>query len=315
MLLEAYEKFGNAEYMEIFKAILIFIESTAEKWIKTENGDLYYGIKKGGNDEIEFFGDDYVYVSLYDLLLLQLNCLKHSSIGHSAAVNSLIQSKINYLRTTEYDLFSESTKIPSGESTNFKKLIQDILKQIEKEIVKIPLKPKEMIKEVNEKAPPCQIKYESKVKTMDVNEKNLTNHEDMQLNKSEINTAAYWETRYASGKNSGSGSYGRLAVFKAEIINDFCKKHNINTVIEWGCGDGNQLSLMNYPLYTGLDVSCTVIELCREHYANDKSKKFITRGDYKIENIKNRPYRRAVLNHNRLDYIYARIKLLGNRGE
>ena len=50
-------------------------------------------------------------------------------------------------------------------------------------------------------------------------------------------------------------------------------------------------------------------------FSDDRSKKFVTRGYYKIEKIKNRPYRRAVLNNNRLDYIYARIKLLGNRGE
>ena len=43
-----------------------------------------------------------------------------------------------------------------------------------------------------------------------------------------------------------------------------------------------------------------------------KSKKFITRGGYDIESIPGKPYRRAVLNHNRLDYIFARIKLLGN---
>jgi hypothetical protein len=48
-------------------------------------------------------------------------------------------------------------------------------------------------------------------------------------------------------------------------------------------------------------------------FTEGKSKKFVTRGDYKIDSIPERPYRRAVLNHNRLDYIFARIKLLGNR--
>jgi len=47
-------------------------------------------------------------------------------------------------------------------------------------------------------------------------------------------------------------------------------------------------------------------------FAEGKSKKFITRGGYDIEGIPGRPYHRAVLNQNRLDYISARIKLLGN---
>ena len=47
-------------------------------------------------------------------------------------------------------------------------------------------------------------------------------------------------------------------------------------------------------------------------FVEGKSKKFITRGGYDIEKIQDKPYRRVVLNHNRLDYIFARIKLLGN---
>jgi len=46
-------------------------------------------------------------------------------------------------------------------------------------------------------------------------------------------------------------------------------------------------------------------------FTEGKSKKFVTRGGYKIEGIEGKPYRRAVLNRNRLDYIFARIKLLG----
>jgi len=46
-------------------------------------------------------------------------------------------------------------------------------------------------------------------------------------------------------------------------------------------------------------------------FSEGNSRKFITRGNYKIESIDKTPYRRAVLNHNRLDYILARMKLLG----
>ena len=48
-------------------------------------------------------------------------------------------------------------------------------------------------------------------------------------------------------------------------------------------------------------------------FTEGKSKKFVTRGGYEIEKIDGRPYHRAVLNHNKLDYIFARIKLLGNQ--
>jgi UDP-2,3-diacylglucosamine pyrophosphatase LpxH len=45
-------------------------------------------------------------------------------------------------------------------------------------------------------------------------------------------------------------------------------------------------------------------------FTEGKSKKFITRGGYEIEEIAEKPYRRVVLNQNKLDYIFARIKLL-----
>jgi len=41
-------------------------------------------------------------------------------------------------------------------------------------------------------------------------------------------------------------------------------------------------------------------------------KRFISRGGYQIEKLQNTPYRRAVLNHDRLDFIKAKIELLGN---
>ena len=47
-------------------------------------------------------------------------------------------------------------------------------------------------------------------------------------------------------------------------------------------------------------------------FIEGKSKKFVTRGGYKIESISGKPYQRVILNYNRLDYIFARIKLLGS---
>ena len=86
----------------------------------------------------------------------------------------------------------------------------------------------------------------------------------------------YWERRYCSKGNSGAGSYGRLAKFKAMVMNSFVEEHEINSVIEFGCGDGNQLTLARYPNYLGLDVSSTAIALCKERFKEDLTKRFST---------------------------------------
>jgi len=96
-------------------------------------------------------------------------------------------------------------------------------------------------------------------------------------NDNNFNSKNYWEQRYKNKGNSGSGSYNHLAIFKAEIINNFIKKNNINSVIDYGVGDGNQLNLLdiNNTKYTGIDVSPTVINKCKELFIKDKSKQFI----------------------------------------
>lgn len=85
---------------------------------------------------------------------------------------------------------------------------------------------------------------------------------------------SYWEERYKDGGLSGAGSYGRLAVFKAEFLNSFVSDHDIGSVIELGCGDGNQLSLARYPHYIGVDVSREAIRICREKFSGDPTKSF-----------------------------------------
>jgi SAM-dependent methyltransferase len=84
----------------------------------------------------------------------------------------------------------------------------------------------------------------------------------------------YWKRRYRKGGTSGNGSYGEKAEFKANIINNFIEKNNIQSVIEFGCGDGNQLSYGNYPEYIGLDVSKNALKRCQENFKDDKTKSF-----------------------------------------
>jgi hypothetical protein len=61
-----------------------------------------------------------------------------------------------------------------------------------------------------------------------------------------LGSRAYWEERSAVGGNSGVGSYGKFAEFKAEVVSSFVDAYKINTVIEFGCGNGNQSRLTNY---------------------------------------------------------------------
>tara|TARA_B100000963_G_C22598341_1_gene658994 strand:+ start:1300 stop:1959 length:660 start_codon:yes stop_codon:yes gene_type:complete len=90
----------------------------------------------------------------------------------------------------------------------------------------------------------------------------------------------YWCKRYKNGKNSGKGSYGQLAAFKADVVNSFLAENPISTVIEFGCGDGNQLSLIKYPKYHGFDVSPEIVSRCKSKFREDDSKKFSTVNDY-----------------------------------
>jgi SAM-dependent methyltransferase len=90
-----------------------------------------------------------------------------------------------------------------------------------------------------------------------------------------LGSQGYWESRYASGGKSGIGSYGKLAEFKADIVNSFVRDHSICSVIEFGCGGGNQLSLVSYPGYIGLDVSKTALKLCKDCFEHDETKRFV----------------------------------------
>lgn len=90
----------------------------------------------------------------------------------------------------------------------------------------------------------------------------------------------YWRDRYDSGGNSGDGSYRKLAEFKAGILNMFVREQSVQTIIEYGCGDGNQLKFAEYPSYTGFDVSLKAINLCRELFADDATKTFRLMKEY-----------------------------------
>lgn len=89
------------------------------------------------------------------------------------------------------------------------------------------------------------------------------------------NSSEYWKKRYDKGGNSGAGSYNNLAEFKGEILNKFANENKINTVIELGCGDGNQVDYFQFKSYIGFDISTTVIEKCKLKFKGDSSRQFM----------------------------------------
>lgn len=84
----------------------------------------------------------------------------------------------------------------------------------------------------------------------------------------------YWEQRYARGGNSGAGSSGLLAAYKAAVVNRFVETQGITSILELGCGDGTQLRLAQYPDYLGLDISPSAVAHCQAVFAEDSRKKF-----------------------------------------
>jgi hypothetical protein len=91
----------------------------------------------------------------------------------------------------------------------------------------------------------------------------------------------YWETRYQRGETSGFGSYGRLAAFKAGVLNEIVVERSVETVLELGCGDGAQLSIATYPSYLGVDVSSAAVSICRRKFSGDGTKSFMTLPEFR----------------------------------
>ena len=77
-------------------------------------------------------------------------------------------------------------------------------------------------------------------------------------------TKLFWNELYARGKDSGPGSKGRLAEFKAEVINRIMDDEDVHTILDFGCGDGMMTELYNIDdrKYIGIDISTEAIKKC-----------------------------------------------------
>ena len=73
---------------------------------------------------------------------------------------------------------------------------------------------------------------------------------------------------------SGAGSYGEVGDFKADIIKNLIDKYDIKSTLEYGCGDGNQIGLIDYDNYIGFDVAEYAVKICESKFKDDPRKKF-----------------------------------------
>lgn len=99
-----------------------------------------------------------------------------------------------------------------------------------------------------------------------------------------FDSSTYWEGRYAAGGDSGIGSSGEYAAYKADVLNRFVAEHDVESVIEFGCGNGDQVARAEYPEYVGLDVSKSAIASCIERFADDSTKSFFPYDPLRFDN-------------------------------
>ncbi|MCH7231753.1 methyltransferase domain-containing protein [Glycomyces sp. L485] len=85
----------------------------------------------------------------------------------------------------------------------------------------------------------------------------------------EYTPARYWDRRYRDGRDSGEGSRGDEGSYKARFVSDLIKEREIDSLIDWGCGDGQVLAKVDLhgASYTGVDVSETIVERMRERFS------------------------------------------------
>lgn len=89
-----------------------------------------------------------------------------------------------------------------------------------------------------------------------------------------VDSKKYWEVRYSSGGESGAGSRGRLADFKAETVNECITQLGIGSLADFGCGDGFIAVRLQVPQYCGFDISASAVSRCERLMAAQPHKSF-----------------------------------------
>tara|TARA_B100000900_G_scaffold414621_1_gene441792 strand:- start:1950 stop:2537 length:588 start_codon:yes stop_codon:yes gene_type:complete len=123
---------------------------------------------------------------------------------------------------------------------------------------------------------------------------------------SELRSVNIWKNR---PNESGLGSRGDLAIFKIKYINDFIKEKNIESMIDFGCGDLQVSSNFEVQDYLGVDI------VAHTHPDSVKSQNYNTTisrfdefiGEKKVELCTCLDVFYHILN-DELEYLHATIK-------
>lgn len=83
--------------------------------------------------------------------------------------------------------------------------------------------------------------------------------------KTDFDPGYYWERRYRDGRTSGAGSEGDEGAYKAAYLSKFIADHDVKTVVDWGCGDGQVLEQVELhdAQYIGVDISPLMVARMR----------------------------------------------------
>lgn len=129
LLLRAHSRYGEPRYLALAEAMLDFLENTARWWLNP-SGDLYYGVRMREDGGLYFYGDDYVYVTLNDLLILKANCEACGLRQKARCLDALIDAKVTFLRSTPYDIFNPQAPTMSGERINSREVALRMYKKL-----------------------------------------------------------------------------------------------------------------------------------------------------------------------------------------
>jgi len=78
----------------------------------------------------------------------------------------------------------------------------------------------------------------------------------------------FWNSRYHNNPElgSGPGSRGEISFLKKKIINDLISSSEIESVLDYGCGDLFCVNPMATQTYIGVDISDVVLKMNRDKF-------------------------------------------------
>lgn len=83
----------------------------------------------------------------------------------------------------------------------------------------------------------------------------------LHLHNTEFNNKLFWENRYLTNPELGSGvgSRGELLLYKRNLISEIKNEYQSRSVLDVGCGDLEVIDSIPFENYIGIDISPTVI--------------------------------------------------------